>query len=1828
MVKDVAIIDYGNNYWYGFSSLEAAIAKAKDGETVRLISDIAVTEGVTISKDASVILDLNGKTVSMSVAATKASALITNNGTLTIKDTVGGGKLTYVSSTVNTGYSTSTIINNGTLTVDGGSIENTSAKGGAAYAIDNYCALTVNGGSMSANSTSIRQAQFGNCDNTVIFNGGETSGSAGLQLHIFSTAKKTTTEINGGTFNGDYAMYTTFYKPEDAGNTEIDINGGTFNGTTAALFLFNGTAGGAEFDAEVKGGTFNGGIWIYVKDAEDNYVYLPAISGGTFSEYVYEVFCAEGFIPTQNADGTYGVKAGYYGAAIGDAKYETLAEAIKHAEDGEIKLLADLTLTEGVTVAKDASVTLDLNGKTVSMSVAATKASALITNNGTLTIKDTVGGGKLTYVSSTVSTGYSTSTIINNGTLTVDGGSISANSTSIRQAQFGNHDNTVIFNGGETSGYAGLQLHIFSTAKKTTTEINGGTFNGDYAMYTTFYKAEDSGNTEIDINGGTFNGSSAALFLYNSKTGAAEFDAEVKGGTFNGGVYSYIKNADGETVNLPVIAGGTFSEEVDMTICAPGFLPVLNEDGTYSVKFFAASIGDALYETLEEAIAHAEDGEIKLMTDLTLTEGVTVAKDASVTLDLNGKTVSMSVAATKASALITNNGTLTIKDTVGGGKLTYVSSTVSTGYSTSTIINNGTLTVDGGSIENTSAKGGAAYAIDNYCALTVNGGSISANSTSIRQAQFGNHDNTVIFNGGETSGYAGLQLHVFSTAKKTTTVINGGTFNGDYAMFTYFYKAEDAGNTDITINGGTFTGDAALYLYNGHNSGAAFNARVNGGVFNGEVYCYVKDADGNEVNLPVIAGGIFSAPVDETICAEGFIPTQNGDGTYGVKPGSYDASVSVEIIDNYVALEVGDTYALDTVIKPANLADKVVWTVEGEETGIDAGIDAGIIDVAQDGTVKAVAEGTDYVLATVTDEEGNKAVARCRVDVTYSGLKITDVLLSTNKLTTELFSAKYAELDVILLLEQNDPNKAKPAMFSLRRTNIPVDSSDISIENAKFANDTMNELFALDIVDDRTLVIRPTPAAVQAGLENPKSISSAYRDKILLTIRGEEIEAGELTLTVKKTMPKIKASVSAFNSFYTEQTRAISFSGATVTSISEATLPEWLTLNGLELALTDGKAPVKSTSGKAYLKVKTEEWVIDANVSLTVKNTYKTRALKLSSTSVTICNDITNSNGFALTLKPSSTKYTLADLMVSDIEVPEGYTIVSFNKETGAMVLMADKQFSSESIYVNVLFSDTDAKLPLRLKIKQVPVQITMTPNNVKLNTLIDDVVTVKIKATPADYRIEAAELSLTDRKGKPVAEGFDKLTYSFDPATETVTIRTTETSAPNEVYYLYATAGGDATRMKVQTIGKAPSMTLKAKGSIDLSFPEATAASITATMTNCNETDVKFSVTVTDKAKNDVTAAFNVDATGNPIVITAKDAVATGTYTAKITATLNAGEEDQYEIPVKSVSFSVKRTAVKMKLSATKVSLNKTMGDTASVGATCVTKGYSFEKPVLTYDENALKVEYADGKLNISLLEGAQYGATYKVYVRAHEGATAATLSISVLKANINIKSTIRASGSVDVIRDNTRITITPKYTNVLNLSGVKTELLIYSNANKNNYRTPIAAEDLPFDIIKNENGTFTLAANDKLNSNIKYKAALVTTFGEGENAVEVGSPKISLSVRMGSAKLKLTPGRTNKLYARDINSRVEFSIASSDAAVNDINFVQLVESKLSKSYRGIFRVIDYGNGEFAIGFVPGANISKVAGKTITLTLNTFVDGNVTSKTNAGLKLKITVVK
>ena len=705
-----------------------------------------------------------------------------------------------------------------------------------------------------------------------------------------------------------------------------------------------------------------------------------------------------------------------------------------------------------------------------------------------------------------------------------------------------------------------------------------------------------------------------------------------------------------------------------------------------------------------------------------------------------------------------------------------------------------------------------------------------------------------------------------------------------------------------------------------------------------------------------------------------------GDNTANSKTfEAYPLAEDLSLAQNYIAIEAGESAQLLAMVRPAGLDDAMQWSTE----------DASTATVDENGVITGKKVGTTYVIATVSDGE-NTFSDRCRVDVSEA-VVIDGVQLSANKVTTELYRTDYATFDILLKLPQNYTTQAENAAAAENR--------GVAMESARFTDEVMAKFFDLVVLDDRTVQIVPTAEA----LENPKSVKGSYKGTVTVAVKGEEYETERLTLSVKKTLPKLKASVAAFNSFYAGQAQPIVITGGTVTNITldpNKKQPEWLNLVDGKLVLNE-KAPAKSTSGKVNLLVETEEWAIPAALTLTVKNAYKVPSVKLATTSVTVSNR-PGPAGVALRLVPTNKADTISGIGITGITVPEGYSVENFNEADGTFVLMALNGFKAGKLELKVNFGAT--------------------------------------------------------------------------------------------------------------------------------------------------------------------------------------------TITLKLT---------------------VKTQAVKLKLSASKVSLNKTLGDVATVTVNCLTAGYDVTDPVLTYDNQMLDVNYADGKLTVSAKDAAAYGKSYPVTISAYEGAPAVKLNVAILKQNAAVKSTIKATGFIDVIRSSTAITVKPTYTNALNVDVDENAVLkIYSSADK--FKNAIAE-------VKSEEGIFTIDKSVISDQTLKYKAQLETKFNE--NIVK--SNMISLTVKMGAAKLTVKSEGTT-LFAKDKNDRVEFSLATADAALNGITRVEFKNARQA----ALLELIDYGDGTYAIGFKDGKVDKSLIGKSVTVPLNIFLEGNRTAKANATVNIKLTIVK
>ena len=302
------------------------------------------------------------------------------------------------------------------------------------------------------------------------------------------------------------------------------------------------------------------------------------------------------------------------------------------------------------------------------------------------------------------------------------------------------------------------------------------------------------------------------------------------------------------------------------------------------------------------------------------------------------------------------------------------------------------------------------------------------------------------------------------------------------------------------------------------------------------------------------------------------------DIIWEVSSGTVAAAIALN--REYVAVEVDDEEGDDPddwvklfLIEPAEPEEipegaTITWSVDNEEVveflDIDTVADeygenaADYLDSGMGVFVHGLSAGTAWVTATLTTTEGSFS-ARCRIDVTADVVvdEVESVSLVTKKAEVEVFKTEYTRITVVPNLSQNDA-------FSPAYVPGPLydDYHRYAIQYAYFEDPNnelgLNNYFYLHVVDDRTLEIIPTTDAIEAGMANSKDLKGSYKAAINVSINGQEFPTEPLTLTVKKSQPKIKANDVKFNSFIKDE-QPVVFTGGTVTKVKSVSgLPEWL----------------------------------------------------------------------------------------------------------------------------------------------------------------------------------------------------------------------------------------------------------------------------------------------------------------------------------------------------------------------------------------------------------------------------------------------------------------------------------------------------------------------------------------------------------------------------------------------------------------------------------------------------------------------------------------------
>lgn len=662
-----AVVQAGDKY---YNTLQEAIDAADKEATIQLLKDFK--ENVSVPEGKIITIDLNGKTLS-------CDKTLTVNGNLTVTDnsvvkepsisedyktvTYDSGKIV----NTNTGRGSDAVVvtvkGNGTFEQKAGTIE--SQKN---YTIAGYdkAHLTIQGGYQVGPEGG--PGTFGDCilditggvivgtDNAAVAGNGSTDLTG-----------ETTINLSGGTLIGRIKskgyIACGIYHPQ---NGVLNMTGGTIyadNGVgilmragkanvTGGTIIATGSGTGwvgdnknaighdgivydikADYPKYEEGdrAIVSGEVKVTVEDGKPIQIYadenqkkdgLLEVSGGTYNKPIENEYCAEGFVPKDNGDGTFGVKEAEI-VQIGNVKYPSLEKAVEAAKSGDTLTLledADISTAENaLVISTEKELTLDLSGHNIK---AANTETGRIIVAGTLTLKDSQNSGKIytetDYTGS--ATGYTLIEVT--GKFIMESGSIYAvRDDAANKGQFAvsAKDNGIVqIDGGKIeAGWYAISTNG-SNPGKSQIIVNGGELvsKADYCIYGAQSKNGESGS--VEINGGTVYGAVGGIAMKSGKL-------TVKGGTITskgqgntgdwgdgtggldnaainvdasyGDVEAFIEGgkiiAEGDAVVLKAntehsaklkVSGGEFSSPVPREYCAEDYNPVeiVDEEGKIS----------------------------------------------------------------------------------------------------------------------------------------------------------------------------------------------------------------------------------------------------------------------------------------------------------------------------------------------------------------------------------------------------------------------------------------------------------------------------------------------------------------------------------------------------------------------------------------------------------------------------------------------------------------------------------------------------------------------------------------------------------------------------------------------------------------------------------------------------------------------------------------------------------------------------------------------------------------------------------------------------------------------------------------------------------------------------------------------------------------------------------------------------------------------------------------------------------------------------------------------------------------------------------------------
>ncbi|MBU5458742.1 S-layer homology domain-containing protein [Oscillibacter sp. MSJ-31] len=519
--KDTVVAVIGKK---GYLTLKEAVTAATNGQTVKLVKDVELSEQFAIDK--AITLDLGSHTLKSTwlMSGGQRYAIISNapltiqNGTVAvgqaraitahdnlILDSVtvtqeltgddaciafsGAGKAYLITnSTIKGAYAVCNFANNATITISGSELIGT---GNVLYHNGNNCGLNLtvidtkitgtgdgcgvylSGSTETLGAGGLQKATFKNCTITGT-NGVETKYTNLTMENCIVTATGTPSfeQNNNGPATSGFAVVSTDNTmspntPAPDGKTTITGNKGSYTGLIGLR-------------------TFPGILNTYPDMKESTY----AIAGGTFDHNPDAQYIAAGYEAKNNGNGTWTVseKTGVtLVAQVGVNKYASLADALAAVQDGDtVKLVSDITTNTTIEVTGNKTITIDLAEKKITSTADAAivnngTGKLTITGNGTVDTSSSTNGENIAIWARTGSIDIENGTFINksNKEATVYAGTSADASTPVITIKGGTFENKATGPYEYKNSLKPLTLNVENSKPVTSIVITGGTFYGN-----------------------------------------------------------------------------------------------------------------------------------------------------------------------------------------------------------------------------------------------------------------------------------------------------------------------------------------------------------------------------------------------------------------------------------------------------------------------------------------------------------------------------------------------------------------------------------------------------------------------------------------------------------------------------------------------------------------------------------------------------------------------------------------------------------------------------------------------------------------------------------------------------------------------------------------------------------------------------------------------------------------------------------------------------------------------------------------------------------------------------------------------------------------------------------------------------------------------------------------------------------------------------------------------------------------------------------------------------------------------------------------------------